>query len=265
MKPRRSARIEQQMRLTQAELSARLSPRPLRLYPQVGSTQDLARTWLEDGAPDGAVVIADEQTAGRGRQQRPWQTPAGSAVALSLVLHPDRTALPQVMMLGAIAVLETVETYGADAAGLKWPNDVLINGRKVAGVLPEAVWSEETLEGVVLGVGVNVDVDFSGTDLADKAASLNPALETSIDRAELIERLLARVDHWRPQLGTPPLFDAWKSRLNNLGQQVTIKTASAPLVGRAEAVDEAGALLLRTEHGVLHRVVAGELTRAPGD
>jgi BirA family biotin operon repressor/biotin-[acetyl-CoA-carboxylase] ligase len=241
--------------LTAERLQTLLAPRPVRFYAQAGSTNDLARQWLRDGAADGSVVIADEQISGRGRQGRVWHTPPGVALAVSIILHPPVDWLPRLSMLGALAVAELAEGVGAQDVGIKWPNDVQINGLKVSGVLPEAEWDGSRLLGVVLGIGVNVRTDFRRTELEATATSLETAFGQQLDRAELARDLLVHVSFWYNQLESDALFAAWKGRLSTLGQPVTINEVQ----GVAEAVDEQGALLVRDTNGTVRRVVAGDL------
>lgn len=245
--------------LSESLLRQRLAPHPVRYFAQIGSTNDEARAWLEAGAPAGAVVIADEQTQGRGRHHRAWRTPPGAAVALSVVLRPQVEALPQIIMMGALAVIETVEAVGVQHTALKWPNDVLVNGRKVSGVLAETVWSGDMLRGVILGIGVNVSVDFAGSELEPTAISLMTELGAPVDRLTMLESLLARLDYWQLHLGTSTLYRAWKARLVTLGSRVTVTNNTELLTGIAEDVDESGVLLLRQDSGELMRVVAGDL------
>lgn len=251
------------MSLNADTLAARLK-RPHRFYPHAGSTNDLARAWLLDGAPAGSVIVADEQRSGRGRLGRGWATPPGVALAVSVILLPPRDALHQLTMLGALSIAETLDLLAADAphavsVGIKWPNDVLLAGKKVSGVLVESEWAWDTLRGAVVGMGLNVRVDFSGTDLADKAISIEPSLGRPVDRTDLLVALLARVDHWAARLGTPGLQRAWTDRLVTLGQRVTVSTAQGTYVGLAEGVGVGGALLLRDDHGTLHTLHAGDI------
>jgi len=247
------------MTLTQERLHTALAPLVFQFFTQAGSTNDLAIDWLKQGAPNGAVVIADEQLKGRGRMGRTWYTPQGVALALSVILHPPDEELPQVSMLGALAIAELCDQLGLSDIGVKWPNDVQVNRRKVSGVLPEVVWDGTHLTGVVLGIGINVRVDFSGTELAETAISLESALGESLDRVELLSYLLGRIDDWTGRLGSYALFAAWKARLNMIGNLVTVSNGDYGIQGMAQDVDEQGALLIRTPDDVLHRVIAGDI------
>jgi len=246
------------MCLSAARLEKLLWPRPIQFFPQIDSTQTVALQWLHSDAMAGAVVIADEQLAGRGRLGRIWSTPPGVALALSVILRPEAKALPQVTMLGAVAVAELLESLGACVVTIKWPNDVRLLGRKVGGVLPEAIWDGNRLGGVTLGIGVNVRNDFTNTELAGLAISAEATLGRRLDRAELLAALLARVDYWAARLGTTDLFTAWKTRLETLGQAVKVVSFTGTVSGIAESVDEQGVLILN-DNGTRRPVIAGDV------
>jgi BirA family biotin operon repressor/biotin-[acetyl-CoA-carboxylase] ligase len=239
--------------LSEEILRAALGMRPFQYHPVVGSTNDLAAAWLRAGAPAGAVVIADEQRAGRGRQGRIWHTPRGSALAVSVILRPDVSRAALCSGVGALAVVDLCTTVGIQDVGIKWPNDVQVAGRKVAGILPEAVWINQELVGVVLGIGVNVSVHFEG-ELAERAASLEPFAGRALDRATLLSVLLSAVDTYSLLTPTEALR-RWRARLNTLGQRVRV----GDVVGVAVDTDQTGALLVQTDSGAVERVVAGDI------
>jgi len=245
------------MAYTLERLQTALAPRPVRYLSEVGSTNDVALGWLRQGAPVGAVVVADVQRQGRGRFGRHWHAPPGTALIVSILLKPPREALGRLTMIGAVAIAETIESLGATTVDIKWPNDVRLNGRKVCGILPEVAWEGDRLVGAVLGMGLNVRVDFAGTELAESAISLEPALGQSLDRVALLARLLERVDYWHTRAGSLGLFEAWRRRLSTIGQTVTV--SGVRVHGVAEGVDDQGALLVRTERGNLERVIAGDI------
>jgi BirA family biotin operon repressor/biotin-[acetyl-CoA-carboxylase] ligase len=254
--------------LTPERLRAALGTRPFQLMPRTASTNDDAREWAMTGAPAGAVVVAEEQIAGRGRFGRAWIAPPGTALLFSVVLRPtpDPARIAQVPMAGAVAVIETLRALpGAHPAtiDLKWPNDVHIAGRKVAGILSESTWQGEMLQAVILGIGINVRVDFTSTPLAETATSIEPALGIRVDRAALLADLLESLGRWVARAGEEALFAAWRAALTTLGRRVTVRSlgAESQVIGGL-AVDVAGdgALLLRAGDGSLHRVVAGDVT-----
>ncbi len=241
--------------LDEVRICAALGERPFRWFPQIGSTNEAALVWLREDAPTGAIVLADEQLQGRGRHGRGWHTPAGAALAVSLILRPTPAELPQVTMLGALAIAELASAQGARDVSLKWPNDVQADGLKLAGVLTEAVWQGDRLTGTVLGMGINVRVDFRGSELEGRASSLETLCGRSLDRAELLARLMTRLEYWLAQLGSEGLFQAWRARL--ILSQTAVQVNG--LRGIAEDVGRDGALLLRDEAGTMHRLHGGEL------
>jgi BirA family biotin operon repressor/biotin-[acetyl-CoA-carboxylase] ligase len=259
---------------THDTLRAALGARPFQFFDQVNSTQDLAYTWaLADPNLPGrraddqrAVVIAEEQTAGRGRQGRQWIAPPRSSIMVSVILKPALKSdqLPRVTMVGALAVADTLRPLFGDALKLKWPNDVLIRGKKICGILAEATWIGNTLAAVILGIGINVRVDFSSAGLLYPATSIETELERPVNRLDLLATLLDRVDHWAGQAQTPALIEAWRAQLGTLGQRVRVytepyKEESPYYSGLAEAVDDDGALLVRLDSGEVRRVLAADV------
>lgn len=252
------------MSLTAKTVIQYLAPCPVRFFEQVESTNDLALAWLREGAVSGSIVVADEQVRGRGRMGRAWYTPPGTALIVSVILHPSAVHVGRITMLGALAICglldglrEMTARESAWTVGIKWPNDVQLNERKVCGVLSEAVWDGDKLRGVVLGMGINVRIDFIGTDLAESAISIEPTLGRPVERLTLLADLLSNIDYWYGRLGDEILFHTWKSRLNTIGQDVTVEQGT--INGLAEDVDASGALLVRDANGVLQRVVAGDI------
>jgi BirA family biotin operon repressor/biotin-[acetyl-CoA-carboxylase] ligase len=243
------------MTLSAKSIETALAPREVRFYERTDSTNGVAVQWLRENAPAGSVVVADQQLKGRGRLGRTWLTPPGVALAVSVILRPRIKDLALISLLGAVAIAELCDHAGAANVGIKWPNDVQIEGRKVSGVLPEAVWNGSQFVGVVLGMGVNVRVEFRGTGLENTAISLESAVKAPLGRLDLLVYLLARADYWAVRLDSPMLFEAWKQRLTTLGQRVSINGIS----GTAEAVDRQGALLIRSDDGALHRMIAGDI------
>lgn len=248
--------------LSEARLRALFPGRAVQFCAETGSTNDLAQAWWEAGAPDGALVVADTQTAGRGRLGRSWFAPPGAALLFTLIFTAPHELAVRATMLGALAVAETTRELGARAVGIKYPNDVQIDRRKVCGVLAEAVWTADHV-GVALGIGVNVRVDFTSTPLSDAAISLEAALRRPLDRGELLASIVHRLDFWRARLATDALPAAWRSYLNMLGDWVEVRTGSETLHGLAVDVSPDGSLLLRDRHGVMREVWAGDLIAPP--
>ncbi|MDW8324974.1 MAG: biotin--[acetyl-CoA-carboxylase] ligase [Anaerolineales bacterium] len=242
---------------------------PLYVYQQIGSTSDRAKLLAENGAPEGLLIVAEEQTAGRGRGGRAWLTPPDSALAFSLVLRPALTAeqAARLVMLAGVAVCEAVEQVAEVQPRLKWPNDVLLNGRKFAGLLAESALRGEALEYVVLGIGLNVSwapapeqVDFPATCLQAEAGR-------EVDRAGLLRAILLRLEARYGQLSDeaafPTLFADWRARLVMLGEPAELRLETETLAGVAEDVAADGALLFRLPSGEVRRVLAGNLHLRP--
>ncbi len=233
----------------------------LHVYAQVGSTQDIARTLAEQGAPEGTVVVAEVQTAGRGRLGRTWVSPKGG-LYLSVLLRPivGPHEVPKLSLVGAVAAARAVERTCGLPVGLRWPNDLVVNRKKVGGVLaeagPDAWW-------VVLGIGLNVNIPTSV--LPEGATSLEAEGRKPVDLEALfcavcVELELA-YELFRGE-GFSTLLRWWRDRSTTLGRRVRVHVPSGTYEGLAEDVDEDGALLLRLPDGSVKRIVAGEL--APG-
>ncbi|GAB4207878.1 MAG: biotin--[acetyl-CoA-carboxylase] ligase [Roseiflexaceae bacterium] len=257
------------------ELGTALVGRTLEYHQQVGSTNDLVRTQAAAGAPEGLVILAEEQVAGRGRQGRGWSAPPGSSLLLSLLLRPVWLA-PEagfaLTMLAGVALCEAVEQVALPLqAALKWPNDLMLPGpdgtlRKSAGVLSEVCIEQERITWVAVGMGVNVAWSpagvVDGRDLALSATSIDAASGHPTDRLALLRALLQRFDTRYQALRQgrrEELFDAWRARLATIGQMVQIRLPQGMLAGHAEGVDLAGALLVRDAAGLLHSVTAGDV------
>lgn len=248
--------------LQETQLRESFPSRAIRFYERIESTNDVGVAWLNAGAPDGGLVIADAQTEGRGRLGRTWYAPPGTALLFTTVFAAPRDLAVRSTMLGALAVAETLREMGARGVGIKYPNDVQIGRHKVCGVLAEAVWMDKV--GVALGIGVNIRVDFTGTVFEQTAISLETALNRPVDRASLLTAIVTRLDFWRARLATDALPAAWRSYLNMLGEWVEVHTGSEQIRGIAVDVSPDGSLQLRDRHGDLRSVWAGDLI-APGN
>lgn len=244
-----------------------LSSLPLsafRYYDTLGSTNDEALVWASQGAPDFSLIIADEQTSGRGRMDRKWFTPPHSALAMSLILRPtniERAHPARTTGLLALSLAESLLTLGL-VPQIKWPNDVLLGGRKAAGILVETTWMGAELDAMVLGMGVNVlNASVPPADqLLFPATSIETELGRPIERAELMRDILTRVLGWRPKLGTDAFLKSWEGSLAFRGQQVRVEMGGKkPLTGELIGLEMDGGLRLRDEHGKIVTVQFGEV------
>jgi BirA family transcriptional regulator, biotin operon repressor / biotin---[acetyl-CoA-carboxylase] ligase len=234
---------------------------PLYLLPSVGSTNDVALGLAEGGAPEGALVVAEAQTRGRGRSGASWQTHPGTALALSLVLRPPQARLATawgITVAGALAVAEALETEGAQPA-IKWPNDVLLGGRKVAGVLVDAGWEGARLLYAVLGIGVNVLAGSAPPDegLDFPATCLEAQLGRPVDRATLLLATLESLTRWYARLGTSALSEAWWQRMAFRDRWVSVWDGRTEVQGRLDGLDVNGGVILIQDGGERVTVGAG--------
>lgn len=238
---------------------------PLRYLPSAGSTNELALRWALEGAPDLALVAAGEQTSGRGRAGRRWYTPAGTALAFSLVLHGGAQSLPhpaRLTHLGALAVCEALIEHYRLPAQVKWPNDVLVGGKKVCGVLAEAVWQDQDLLAAVVGIGVNVAAGSipEGIPLAFPATCLEAETGAPVERPRLLRQILESLLHWRAKLDSPAFLERLEERLALRDQPVRILRPDQPdLHGVIAGLDPGGALRLRLAGGEISTVQFGEV------
>jgi BirA family biotin operon repressor/biotin-[acetyl-CoA-carboxylase] ligase len=241
---------------------------------RAGSTNTAAAEWAAHAAPHLSLVVADEQTAGRGRTGRKWFTPPGAAIAFSLILRPealeigDIAKIPLFSGLGAVAVSQALQHFGL-VAQIKWPNDVLLSGRKVAGVLTEISWSGEIPSALILGIGINVApsaVPPEGWDAHHAhpfpATSVESMLGQPVDRICLLRIVLTAVLDWLPRWETTAFLDAWRGRLAMRGAWVQIihpLGAPPPLEGKIINLNEDGSLRIRLRSGEHTSVQVGDI------
>jgi BirA family biotin operon repressor/biotin-[acetyl-CoA-carboxylase] ligase len=233
-------------------------------WPEVGSTNDEARRLAGEGAPEGTLVITDYQTRGRGRLDRRWVAPRGSSLLMSVIFRPGLAAhqVQRLTMICGLAVAGAIELQTGLRAGLKWPNDVVIAGGKVGGILTEIGLEGERVEFAVVGIGLNVNLDpaLLPADLPMPASSLGHALGTGVARLPLLWALLSKIEERYSALraGQSP-HEEWEGRLVTLGKPVTVSGTGSILEGTAEGVDADGALLVRLADGRLEKVLAGDV------
>jgi BirA family transcriptional regulator, biotin operon repressor / biotin---[acetyl-CoA-carboxylase] ligase len=253
------------------ELKKSFSKLPLgdvRYFETIGSTNDEALAWAAADTPDLSVVIADEQTAGRGRLDRKWFTPKGAALAFSIVLRPtveERPYLSRVVGLAALAVAKALRELGLDAR-IKWPNDILLQKRKVCGILIESVWSGEDVDCMVIGVGVNVLRESVPPEemLQFPATSLEAELGQAPDRAEVLQEILALLIELRHRLGTEEFLKQWEDLLALRGETIQVVMEKTPeITGQISGLNSDGSLKIRNEYGEFVTVRFGDVRLRP--
>jgi len=230
-------------------------------YPVLTSTMDEARKQARAGLPEGTVVIAEKQTAGRGRLKRTWFAPEGN-IALSVVLYPRLADLPSLIMLSSLAVLHSIQTVTGIRGRIKWPNDVLVNGKKVCGILIETDVRRQKVNYAIVGIGINVNLspaDFP--EIESSAASLSKELGKDVSRLGLVRALLAEMDRLYLTLKAGgSLYEEWRDNLDTLGKHVRATSVDGVQEGIAESADRDCSLCLRTTDGKLVRIMSGDVT-----
>ena len=245
-------------------LATRWLGRNLVRKDDVGSTNDIAAELARAGALHGTVVLAESQTRGRGRQQRPWVSPPSVNLYLSVVLRLDipPSAAPALTLALGVAVCDTARKAGVDAQ-LKWPNDVLApSGKKLAGILAELRCVGERIEHVIAGIGLNVNLVELPEEISTIATSLRLETGREQDRERVLCDLLSALEEWIDRFvvgGAPAVARAWRARAGMLGRRVSLTVGGEPLAGWARDVDDDGALLLDCDDGRRLRVLAGEV------
>jgi len=220
------------------------------------------------GEPEGTVILADQQTAGRGQADKVWISPSGCNLYVSILLRPSiaPTQAPLISLLAAVALVDALRQQGV-VCGIKWPNDVQIQRHKVAGILAELELRQETVEFVVVGIGVNVNMTQEALQnhlgpIAPTATSVQIALGHEIPREALLADLLVSLEQWYTRLithGEMGLQEAWEARSVMHGRRITAQTTTAIWQGTAEGIDQAGRLQLRRDDGVLLTLTSAEV------
>jgi BirA family biotin operon repressor/biotin-[acetyl-CoA-carboxylase] ligase len=262
------------------DLQTRLIGQRIDYHPAIGSTNDEAKALAAGGAPDGTLVITDEQTAGKGRMGRRWLAPRNTCLLMSLILRADLppAQAARLTMLCSLSAAEAMESFTGLHIGIKWPNDLVIGQReagieaehKLAGLLTETSLIGERLDFAVVGIGINVNLDpLTLGPVMVPATSLQAELGRPVDRAGLLIAILRQIEAryldatsgrrmW--QDGQRAIHSAWADRVVTVGREVTVTAGDDVIHGRAEGVDLDGALLLRDMAGNLHRILIGNVS-----
>jgi BirA family transcriptional regulator, biotin operon repressor / biotin---[acetyl-CoA-carboxylase] ligase len=242
------------------------------LHQQVGSTNDLAREAGRNGEPEGLVILAEEQVRGRGRLGRSWIAPPGSSILCSVLLRPrfPTEYAFYLTIATSLAIWRGIRVLGSGITNpsplipsIKWPNDVLLNGRKVSGILCESEFAGGEWAFAIIGFGINANLDTDQLgELRHAATSLSTELGRDIDRAAFLARVLGELEglYLAMQNGQfRTVFNEWAGALETVGKRVSVRDTSHVVSGLAMRIDSDGALVIRTDGGVEERVLAGEL------
>lgn len=248
-------------------LSTRFIGRNIFYYDSVSSTNDLAKELVRKGAPEGSLVVSEEQTGGKGRLGRRWYSPKHRGIFFSLILYPPTSPseAARVTMIAAVAYAAAIQNETGITAGIKWPNDLLVDGKKICGILSEMSAEMDKINYLVIGTGLNVNhrlEDFSA-EVRSTATSLKIKTADTFSRVRLLQALLAEFERWYEiwlAEGFAPVLAKFKEMSVSLNCPVRIHALNKSWDGWAEDVDEEGALLLRLPDGELQRLVSGEVS-----
>lgn len=231
-------------------------------YSHVTSTMDVARQMAKEGMKEGTVIVAGEQTEGRGRLGRTWVSPAGESISLSIILRPTLAQVTQLNMVASLATLRSITAVAGLKPLIKWPNDILINGRKVSGILIENIFEGADLKAAVVGIGINVNFDpASFPEIAAIATSLSIEAGRVIPAQDLTTRLLKESDElYRELRQTGTVYSAWIPFVETVGRWVRVRSGDNSVEGRADSIDANGSLILRRSDGSTLTLDAGEVT-----
>jgi len=258
-------------RLTLQELLPRLRTkafgRQIRLLDVVGSTQDELRRLAEEGAPEGTVVLAEQQTSGRGRLGRSWVSPPGKGIWMSLLLRPPvpLPLTPQLTLLAAVALSRAIsKTVPGLAIGIKWPNDLLVGGKKISGILLESAAEDERLKYIVVGLGISVNLDAEDypESMLEKVVSLKMASGAVVDRAGLAAAILEEFEQLYGlylEQGFAPIRTLWEARSVTLGRETTLFTPQGEVTGVPRELNDMGGLLVELPDGGVRTVYSAEI------
>ncbi|MFA6469621.1 MAG: biotin--[acetyl-CoA-carboxylase] ligase [Bacteroidota bacterium] len=255
--------------ITQENISALLDTelfgKKIYCFDSIDSTNSFAKTLSKNDAPHGTVIIAEEQTAGRGRLQRNWQSPKGANLLFSIVLYPD-FGMEKISLLpfaGSLAVADAIDSVTGLSATCKWPNDVLINNKKVCGMLAESSTTATEIKKIILGIGINVNQKEFPAELSAKATSLKIESGKDLDRIFLVQKVLEELEHRYIQLSNfPPqqLLNDWRMKALLFGKKITVLESEFSFAATAIDVAEDGSLIIQTEDGEKRSIFAGDVS-----
>lgn len=233
-------------------------------FDSIDSTNNFCKSLTKDDGPHGTIIITEEQTAGRGRLQRSWDSPKGKNLLFSIVLYPefDSRKIALLPFAGSLAVADAIEFVTELVPTCKWPNDVLINGKKVCGMLLETSSGNTKPTKIILGIGVNVNQDEFPETLQQKASSLKIECGIDIDRVLLLQKIVEEFEHRYEQLSNfapRQILHDWKMKALLFGKQITVSESEVSFTATAIDVAEDGSLLIETDNGQRRNLFAGDV------
>jgi BirA family biotin operon repressor/biotin-[acetyl-CoA-carboxylase] ligase len=235
--------------------------RQIYYFDSVDSTMEIARKLAKEGAAEGTIIIADKQICGRGRMGRTWLSADGN-LAMSIILYPSLTTLPQLIMIASVAVVKAIKTVANIDAHIKWPNDVMIKEKKVCGILIENQLIGDRVSFSLIGIGLNINFNpLAFPEISAIATSLSYELGREIPRTELTVAILSALEklYMQAQSGISA-YKEWGEHMETIGKSIRVQSGEAILQGKAEAVTEHGNLILRHSDGNASEILSGDVT-----
>jgi len=234
-------------------------------YPNLESTNNMAKCLANEGAQEGSLIIAEAQSRGKGRLGRSWVSPFGKGLWFSLILRPPLSPLeaPKVVILTAVALQEAIREYTGLPVGIKWPNDLLLEGKKVAGILLEMSGEMEKINHLILGVGLNVNLEQSDFPADCLSSSLSLEAKKNFSRVEILQIILIKLEkyyHLFLEKKFSLILNKWKEASLTLGKLIKVTTVHEILEGRAIEFSEQGNLLIKLEDGSIRTITAGDVS-----
>ncbi len=242
-----------------------LGKRDIVYFTETDSTNTRAKELAVRGAPDGALVLSEKQTKGRGREERNWFSPSRDGIYLSLILRPSIPPgeAPVITLLTAVAVAETLLSLTRLKIAIKWPNDILVGGKKLAGILTEMTTQGDSIDYVVVGLGLNVNMPRFPDDIRDKATSILIETGKRFSRVRIIREYLKWYETYYEvfkNIGFEPIRKRWRELTNMIGQQITVEMIDKRYSGEVQDIDKDGALIITDRTGKSHRIIFGDVT-----
>lgn len=240
--------------------------RTVRYLETCDSTQPIAHQLVQDGTPDGTIVVAEEQVGGKGRMSRPWVSQAYKGIWMSVILKPELSPqqAPQITLVAAVAIVQAIEEVTGLVAQIKWPNDLLINGKKVTGILTELQADPDQVKAIILGIGLNANHDQSEfpEELKSIATSLKVESGVHVNRAELVAVILKYVEQYVAlyvEKGFLPIKQLWEKYANTIGKHVRAVMPRETIEGTAVGITEEGMLELKLVDGTIRKIYSGDI------
>lgn len=256
----------------EAALTTKWVGRNIRYCESINSTNELAKKAANEGCADGLVAIAEEQVSGKGRLSRGWFSPYGHGVWVSVVLKPPflPQEAPKCTLMAAIAVVKAVNKYKGVKASIKWPNDILLNGKKMVGILTEMNAEFGKVNYIVIGTGINVNVprEMIPEELQDLAISVADAAKEPVRRIDILADYLKNLEDLYETVlkeGFGPIFAEWRKYNNTLGQEVKVISLGDTYYGKAIDIDPEGLLVVQKKDGTIEKVIAGDVSIRPAN